>query len=333
MRTPAGDVSRARVHSWNIAYERRLPWDLSADFAYVGTAKNGGFTDIDANASDVPGGGAESRPLFNIRGNNSLLLWGPYAKSRYHSLQVAINRPFKGGLMLKGAYTLSKAKNEVDDDGWSQLNWSAPSLRDKNYAPAGYDRRHMFNMAFVYEVPYKTSTSKDIAHLVLGDWQINGIYSAISGLPFTIIANGASLDMPGNSGQGLAQTANLNGEYKVIGDHGQSGFYFDPAPFSQPQGTSFGNTGRNQFRAPGYWNVDMSIFRGFPFGSAGKRFEFRAEFFNLFNHPMWGIPVNDITSNNFGRVTTVGNDGRGNGSARDSGTGERQIRFGVRFQF
>ena len=333
MRTPAGDVSRSRIHSWNIAIERRLPWDLSADVAYVGTAKNGGFTDIDANASDVPGGGAESRPLFDIRGNNSLLLWGPYAKSRYHSLQVAINRPFKGGLMLKGAYTLSKAKNEVDDDGWSQLNWSAPSLRDKNYAPAGYDRRHMFNMAFVYEVPYKTSTSKDIAHLILGDWQINGIYSAISGLPFTIIANGASLNMPGNSGQGLAQTANLNGEYKVIGDHGQSGFYFDPAPFSQPQGTSFGNTGRNQFRAPGYWNVDMSIFRGFPFGSAGKRFEFRAEFFNLFNHPMWGIPVNDITSNNFGRVTTVGNDGRGNGSARDSGTGERQIRFGVRFQF
>jgi hypothetical protein len=299
----------------------------------VGTAKNGGFTDIDANASDVPGGGAESRPLFDIRGNNSLLLWGPFAKSRYHSLQVAINRPFKGGLMLKGAYTLSRARNEVDDDGWSQLNWSAPSLRSKNYAPAGYDRTHMFNMAFVYELPYKTANGKDIAHLVLGDWQINGIYSANSGLPFTILANSASLNMPGNSGQGIGQTANLNGEYKVIGDHGQSGFYFDPAPFSQPQGTSFGNTGRNQFRAPGYWNVDMSIFRAFPFGGSGKRFEFRAEFFNLFNHPMWGIPVNDITSNNFGRVTTVGNDGRGNGSARDSGTGERQIRFGVRFQF
>ena len=130
MRTPAGDVSRSRIHSWNVSFERRLPWDVSVDMAYVGTAKNGGFTDIDANASDVPGGGATSRPLYDIRGNSSLLLWGPFAKSRYHSLQVAINRPFKNGLLLKGAYTLSRAKNEVDDDGWSQLTWSAPSLRD-----------------------------------------------------------------------------------------------------------------------------------------------------------------------------------------------------------
>ncbi len=95
-------------------------------------------------------------------GNNSLLLWGPIAKSRYHSLQVAINRPFKNGLMLKGAYTLSKAKNEVDDDGWSQLTWNAPSQRSRNYALAGYDRTHMFQMAFVYELPYKTATAKDI---------------------------------------------------------------------------------------------------------------------------------------------------------------------------
>ena len=120
MRTPADDVSRSRIHSWNVSYERRLPYDIAVDVAYVGTAKNGGFTDIDINASDVPGGGADSRPLYHrIRGNQSLLLWGPFTKSRYHSLQVAINRPFKNGLMLKGAYTLSKAKNEADDDGWA----------------------------------------------------------------------------------------------------------------------------------------------------------------------------------------------------------------------
>ena len=334
MRTPAGDVSRARIHSWNVAYERQLAWDLSADIAYVGTAKNGGFTDIDANASDVLGGGATSRPLYNIRGNNSLLLWGPFAKSRYHALQVAINRPFKGGLMLKGAYTLSRAKNETDDDGWSQLTWSAPSLRDKNYAVAGHDRTHMFNMGFVYELPYKTANGKDIAHLILGDWQINGIYSALSGLPFTVNADASELNMPGNAANGIGpQTANLNGDYKVIGDHGQAGFYFDPTVFSQPQGLTFGNTRRNQFRAPGYWNVDMSIFRAVPFGA--RRFEFRAEFFNLFNHPKWGIPNRTFGSNNFGRVTTVGDDGGGTreGKTRDSGTGERQIRFGLRFQF
>jgi hypothetical protein len=331
MRTPIGDVSRSRLHSWNVSFERRLPWDVSVDVAYVGTAKNGGFTDIDANATDVIGGGDESRPLRDIRGNQSLLVWGPFAKSRYHSLQVAINRPFKNGLMLKGSYTLSKAKNEVDDDGWSQLTWSAPSQRGRNYANAGYDRPHMFNMAFVYELPYK-STSADSKALgwVFGDWQVNGLYAFYSGTPFTITASAADLNMPGSN----TQVANLNGDYEVIGDKGQAGFYFDPSAFSQPEGAQFGNTKRNQFRGPSNWNVDLSIFRAFPLGGNGsKRLEFRTEFFNLFNHPMWGVPVGDITSNNFGRVLTVGNDGRGNGSARDSGTGERQIRFGLRFQF
>jgi hypothetical protein len=327
MRTPANDVSRSRLQSWNISYERQLAYDLSVDVAYVGTAKNNGFTDIDANASDVIGGGADSQPLKALRGNSSLLFWSPTAKSRYNSLQVAINRPFKGGLMLKGAYTFSKAKNEVDDDGWSQLTWSAPSERGRNYANAGYDRPHMFNMAFVYELPYKTSASKDVAHLILGDWQVNGIYSAYSGPPFTITAPSTLLNMPGSN----TQLANLNGSYDVIGAKGQAGYYFDPTAFSAPTTAAFGNTARNQFRAPSYWNVDMSIFRRFPFGN--KHLEFRTEIFNLFNHPLWGIPVTDVTSNNFGRVLTVGNDGRGNGSARDSGSGERQIRFGLRFQF
>jgi hypothetical protein len=87
-----------------------------------------------------------------------------------------------------------------------------------------------------------------------------------AGTPFTITANGADLNMPGNM-----QTANLNGSYKVIGDKGNAGFYFDPTPFSQPTGTSLGNAGRNQFRRPVYRNVDFSIFRGFPIRSGARR--------------------------------------------------------------
>jgi hypothetical protein len=157
---------------------------------------------------------------------------------------------------------------------------------------------------------------------------VNGIYAYYSGPPFTITASSADLNMPGNP-----QVANMTGDYKVIGDKGQAGYYFDPAAFSQPQGAQFGNTERNQFRAPSNWNVDFSIFRAFPIGGGGKRLEFRTEFFNLFNHPMWGIPVTDVNNNSFGRVLQVGGDGRGNGSARDSGSGERQIRFGLRFSF
>ena len=107
MRTPRDDVSRSRIHSWNVSFERRLPYHIAVDVAYVGTAKNGGFADIDINASDMPGGGVDSQPFFTgVRPSESLLLWGPFTKSRYHSMQVAINRPFKNGLLLKGAYTL-----------------------------------------------------------------------------------------------------------------------------------------------------------------------------------------------------------------------------------
>ena len=226
MRSPMADVSRSRIQSWNAAVQRKVAYDITVDVAYVGTAKNGGFADYDANASDVPGGGAASQPYFDTLGRNGqTLLWGPITKSRYNSLQVAINRPFTKGLLLKGAYTLSRAKDETDDDGWATLPYSAPSLLSRNYALAGYDRPNVFQMAFLYELPYKTvgGSGNKAMRAVFGDWQLNGIYTAASGTPFTITASGANLNMPGNM-----QTANMNGDFNVIGDHGNAGFYFDP---------------------------------------------------------------------------------------------------------
>jgi hypothetical protein len=324
MRTPRDDVSRSRIHSWNVSFERRIPYDISLDIAYVGTAKNGGFADININASDTPGGGVTSQPFYAVFGRqNSLELWGPLTKSRYNSLQVALNRPFKKGLLLKGAYTWSHAKNETDDDGWAGLMWNGASQLSRNYATAGYDRPHVFQMAFVYEVPYKSNADGNrAAHWVLGDWQINGVYSAYAGSPFTVVASGATLNMAGNQ-----QTANLNGSYDIVGEIGDAGFFFTPTPFTQPQGLTFGNTGRNQFRGPGAWNLDFSLFRGFPMGAAGRRLEFRAEFFNLTNHPKFANPDADLSSSTFGRIYTAGD------GSRDAGSGERQIRLGLRFQF
>ncbi len=324
-RTPANDVSRGRIQSWNLAVERRLPYDISVDVAYVGTHSTGGLADLDVNASTTPGCGAACQPYYVKFGrNNALDLWGPLTKTNYHSLQVAINRPFKNGLMLKGAYTLSRAKNETDDDGWAGLTWNAPSELSRNYALAGYDRPQIFQMAFLYELPYKTTTpgGSRAMKAVFGDWQVNGIYSAYSGTPFTITADGADLNMPGNQ-----QTADLTGCYTVLDKHGSAGPYFDPSAFSQPKGVAFGNTGRNQFRGPGAWNVDFSLFRAFPFMGGSKRAEFRMEVFNLLNHPNWGNPDTDVNSSTFGQTFSVGT------GARDAGTGERQIRLGIRFQF
>ena len=88
-----------------------------------------------------------------------ILDWAARTKSRYHSLQMAVNRPFKNGLLLKGAYTFSKALNETDDDGWTALTWNQPSQMHRNYARAGYDRPHMLQMGFVYELPFARESS------------------------------------------------------------------------------------------------------------------------------------------------------------------------------
>ena len=154
MRTPEDDVSRGNIQSWNVAVERRLPMDLSVDLAYVGSKGTDGFADLNINASDTPGGGNASRPFFSKGRATDLLSWGPRLKTKYHSLQTAVNRPFKNGLLLKGAYTWSKSMNMADEDGWVGVTWNGASQYDRNFALAGYDRTHVFQMGFVYELPF-----------------------------------------------------------------------------------------------------------------------------------------------------------------------------------
>ena len=83
----------------------------------------------------------------------------------------------------------------------------------------------------------------------------------------------------------------------------------------------FGTTGRNQFYGPGGYNLDLSIFRGFAL-TGSKRLEVRMEAGNILNHPLYGNPSSSITSATFGQIT-----------AANGNYPERQIRFGLRFQF
>jgi hypothetical protein len=95
--------------------------------------------------------------------------------------------------------------------------------------------------------------------------------------------------------------------------------YYDPSSFAQP-GAKWGNTGRNQFRGPSVWNLDMSLFRLFPFGRYHA--EFRVEATNVLNHTQWGNPVTGFTDPNFMRIRSLSNT-----------YNPRRIQLGVRFQF
>jgi hypothetical protein len=116
--TPEIDnIDRGYVHTWNIAFERRLPMDLTVDIAYVGAKGVGGYAALDINAPTVIGGGDQSRPFFALGRSVAINSWGDRLKTRYNSLQVAVNKRYSHGFLLKGAYTLSKAMNESDNDG------------------------------------------------------------------------------------------------------------------------------------------------------------------------------------------------------------------------
>ena len=82
--------------------------------------------------------------------------------------------------------------NETDEDGWATLVWSQPSQMHRNFALAGYDRTHIFQMGFVYELPFAKNDAGPVA-AVVKNWQINGIFSAFSGTPFTIAGDNTAL--------------------------------------------------------------------------------------------------------------------------------------------
>ena len=227
---------------------------------------------------------------------------------------MAVNRPFKDGLLLKGAYTFSKALNETDDDGWVGLTWNQPSQLHRNYARAGYDRPHMLQMGFVYELPFARNSSNPVAYVVK-NWQVSGIASWMSGRPFTIAGDNGLLQQVGGQ-----QTINVTGDAKPgFGAAGPNEQWYDPSIFSQP-GNAWGNTGRNAFRAPSNYNLDASLFRTIPIGHT--RVEIRVESQNVLNHPQWGIPVTGFTDPNFMRIR-----------AFDNNRVPRTVQLGVRFAF
>ena len=313
---PNSTVSRGYIQSWNFTIERRLPGDLITSIGYVGTASIGMMADRDINASR-PGEGNGGRPFVPITGRRvNINMWDSYLNSNYHSLQVAINRSFSKGLSLKGAYTYSKAIGMADDAGWAGVAWDHVDVHDRNRARAGFDRKQMFQMGFVYELPIGKGTGMPLsraANAIFGGWQVSGILALLTGQPFDIRASGSSL----NAASAL-QTADQVGEVRKLGHVGSDGTYYNTDAFAPVTEQRFGTSGRNILNRPGINNLDLSFSKNMAL-SEKVNAQLRAEFFNFTNTPQFGRPNRSVTSSNFMRVTSAG--------------GDRQIRFGLRFSF
>jgi hypothetical protein len=325
IRSPnANNVDRAVIQQWNVAFERRLPGDISGEVAYVGTRTDGGYAVLNINHGE-PGGGQSARRYFAKAGTTAVNDFASRARSRYHALQVALNRPFKNGLLLKGAYTLSRAKDMADEDGGVTLTWNHPLKYEDNFALAGFDRTHVFQMGFVWELPFSKGSKTPLGRVLQG-WQVNGVAAAFSGTPYSIGGTNTPLNCQGCGGVQI----DISRDPKPTEKPGSSTQPYYPIEiFSQPVGVSaagFGNSGRNRFRRPGVWNVDLSLFRTFP--RVGRvRPEIRVEAANVFNHPNWGAPVTGFTSLNFMRFTPASAENATNSP------GARRVQLGLRLQF
>jgi len=320
-------LDRATIHQYNFTFEREMPAKIVAAISYVGTRTNGGYADLNLNYGE-PGGGNAARKYFGVAGTTSINDWAARTKSRYHGLQIEANRGFDDGLMLKGAYTFSRAKDMTTggEDGWTGLTWNHPMMYEENYDIAVFDRTHNFQMGFLYQLPFLREATGAKGAL-LGGWQTNGIFGAYSGTPYSIGGSNTALDCQGCG----SILINVSGEPEPIGKvgSGSNDTYYDKSLFSQPTGKGkegFGNSGRTGFRRPPVWNLDLSLFKIF---KVGERFqpEFRIEAVNVFNHVNWGAPVTGFTDPNFLKFTPTNSE---NGT---NSPGARRIQIGLRVGF
>jgi len=303
-----GLLNRGYIQSYNFTIERQFPGAFIVSAAFVGTATTHQFADHELNAG-APGSGTAGLPLAGPLGRRvSTLFEDGWLSSHYNALQVAINRRFSTGLLIKGAYTYSKAIDMADDDGRTALLFNYAPMLYRNRARAGFDVPQNFQIAGVYELPFGKDKpygqSGWISHL-LGGWQINGTFGASSGLPFTVTASGTSLNAPNNT-----QTADqILPEVAKLGGIGTGHPYYDPKAFAPVTAVRFGTAGRNILRGAPIINLNASLFRTFAI-TERLHLQFRAESYNLSNTPHFANPASNVSSGNFLVITSAAQDQR-----------------------
>jgi hypothetical protein len=257
-------------------------------------------------------------------------LHSPWQTSQYDSLQATIDRRFSSGLFMKNSYTWSKAIGYNANSGEGCCTFTHPSVQYRQRAVQDYDRTHMWKSGWLWELPFgagKRWAQEGFRHALLGGWQLNGIFSAYSGTPFTVTANDTSLNAPGNT-----QVADqVLPEVKKLGNIGRGVPFFDPLAFRPVTAVRFGNSGRNTLRGPGFGSVDLGLFRKFQL-SEGAAIEFRADAANITNTPHFNNPganASNMTFNPDGTLLSSGNFMSVTGARAD----ERQFRFGLRINF
>jgi hypothetical protein len=314
----------SRLHTpyyqtWNLAVQRSLPSAISLEIAYAGSKGTHLQGVVDPNQDRVPGpGDVQARRPFPQFGGFTAI--SNIAGSNYNSLQVKAEKRATHGLYFLSAFTYSKAINDLPEiccaAPFAQNSYDLAAERGR----ADFDQTLRWVLSFDYEVPFGRQGSRfsnGVMDAVLGGWHFGGIYTLASGFPFSPYIN----DDTSNTGtQGIPRPNQLrNGN--LPRSQRSPNLWFDVNAFAAPSGFAFGNAGRNVLIGPGQNVFDWSLRKEFSVTET-QRLEFRAEFFNAFNHPNFAQPDNFI------------DDGPGSAGVITSlAIPMRQIQFGLKYNF
>ncbi len=321
--------NRGYIQSFNLSVQRDIGAGFTAQAAYVGSRAIRQTANVNINAAG-PGGGGAGRALARFgRTTTNINMLTPFNTATYDSLQTQLNRRLSAGAQLGVSYTFSKAIGYADNsDSGLTFHW-AP-MWERNRARTNFDRTHNLQIYGVYELPFgpgKRWANNGLAAWFAGGWQLNGVFSAVSGTPFTVGSAGTSLNAPGNT-----QTADqVLPEVKILGKVGRGESYFDPNAFAPVTAVRFGTSGRNSLRGPGLANFDASLFRDFRLTERFK-LQFRTEVFNVTNTPAFNNPgatASSPTRNPNGSIINL----NGYTEITSAQATERQFRFALKLSF
>jgi hypothetical protein len=332
------DLRTPTVESWSLKVEREILSNTSLSVSYIGSHGYHGLLSVDANlpaaticpASPCPAGyrnGAIYYPANAPLANNAVwntTHWFSEGISSYNGLEVDVNRRFGKSLQFRGAYTFAKALDDGDNMNTSVATNSpafvANPLDPKaDYGRASFDIRHVAVLNATYELPFGRA-KKDWLNRLVGDWQVSGIQTLQSGLPFTPqLSYNPSND--GDTRNPVRPSVNPNFSGPVI--LGGATQYFDPNAFVQPLPGTYGNAGRNTLQGPRLYETDLSVAKRFTLRER-LNLQFRAEFFNLFNHTNFNTPNPVVYASATGGPSPTA------GVITSTATTSRQVQLGLK---
>lgn len=297
---------------WNFNLDRELSSSTMLSLAYIGSRTVHADSGTVLNVPDPgPGAIAPRRPIPQLS-QISDIRWNGWAS--YNALTLGAKRRMAKGLMFDANWTWSHSIDDASDPG---ATFNETNLPQNVYnlaaekASSSFDHRQRAVVSFIYEFADPKHASR-WTRVIFGQWQAGGSFTAQTGAPFTVNTANDQANIGAGPAQRPNSGANPNSGPKTPNQ------WFNTSAFTLPALYTLGNAPRNAVIGPGLQELDLSLQKNIPLRE-NTRLQFRAEAYNLLNHPNFNIPNRIAFTPNFGSIS----------SAMDS----RQLQLAVKLAF